>query len=197
MCPDFPKIATPAQVWAEPTRTITALTGQPRTDLLGEDNTFELGTGTRKAKIDNVDAAITSRSTLTQAQVISDATPFAGARIGTIPAFVAPTEASILMDGTEKTLIEITDVKSSEIEAWADLTPMAAGDTIIVRYSRKMKVAGAYVKYAEETYSGAQSIPALCILNKKVYRSIKITAQQTAIGVYRTIDIQIIRAQEA
>lgn len=183
--PDYPKQSTPAQVWAEPTRTLSALTGQPRTDLLGEDNTFEAGTGTRKAKIDNVDATVSTRA------------KESGGRLDGVPAFVAPTESSVLMDATEKTLIEITDVKSSEIQAWVDLTPMAVGDTIVVRYWRKMKAAGSYVKYAEETYSGAQSIPALCILDKKVYRDIKITAQQTAIGVYRTLDVQIIRAKEA
>ncbi len=65
--PDFPKKgATAAEVWAESARTITALTGQPRTDLLGEDATFEAGTGVRKAKIDNVDVAITTRATPAQ-----------------------------------------------------------------------------------------------------------------------------------
>ncbi len=182
--PDYPKQATPAQVWSEPTRTLSALIGQPRTDLLGEDATSEAGVGTRKAKIDNVDAAVSTRALES------------GGRLGLVPAFVAPTESSVLMDGTEKVLIEITDVKSSEIEAWTDLTPMLAGDTIVVRYWRKMKAAGSYAKYAEETYSGAQTIPALCIINKKVYRDIKITAQQTA-GVNRTIDVQIIRAKEA
>jgi hypothetical protein len=185
MTPDYPKQATPAQVWNEASRTLTGITGQPRSDLLGEDATFEAGVATRKAKIDNVDATVSTRA------------KESGGRLDGVPAFVAATESSVLMDGTEKTLIEITDIKSSEIEAWADLTPMAAGDTIVVRYSRKMKAAGSYAKYAEETYSGAQAIPALCIINKKVYRDIKITAQQTAIGVYRTIDVQVIRAKEA
>jgi len=182
--PDYPKIATPSQVWSEPTRTLSALTGQPRTDILGEDTTFEAGVGARKAKIDNVDAQVSTRALEV------------GGRLATIPAFVAATETSVLLDATEKTLIEITDVKSSEIEAWVDLTPMGAGDTIVVRYWRKMKSGGDYVKYAEETCSGTQSIPALCILNKKVYRDIKITAQQT-LGTSRTLDVQIIRVKEA
>ncbi len=166
MTPDYPKNATPAQVWSEPGRTLTGITGQPRTDLLGEDATFEAGAGTRKARIDK------------------------------LAAFDAPTESSVVMDGTEKILFENTDVKSSELEAWLDFTTMAGGDTIVVRYYRKVKAAGAYVKYAEETYTGAQSIPLLCILSKKAYRDIKITAQQSA-GVNRTLDVQVIRAKEA
>lgn len=181
----LPKKATPSEVWAEPTRTITALTGQPRTDIIGQDNSLETTTGTRIAKVDNVDAAVSTRALE------------AGGRLDSIPAFVAPSESSILMDGTEKTLIEVTDIKAGEIEAWVDLTPMAGGDTIIIRYSRKMKAAGAYAKYAEETYSGAQTIPALCILSKKIYRDTKVTATQTAIGVYRTLDIQVIRTRIA
>jgi hypothetical protein len=38
-------------------------------------------TGARALKIDNLDATISSRSTLTQAQILSDTTPFQGARI--------------------------------------------------------------------------------------------------------------------
>jgi hypothetical protein len=193
--PNFPKTegATAAEVWGYAARTMTGLTGQPRTDLMGEDADFEAGTGTRKARID---ATISSRSTLTQAQILSDATPFAGARVDDLPAFIAPTETSVVMDGTEKTLFEITDVKAGEVEAWLDLTPMQTGDTIVVRYSTKMKAGGTYAKYAEETYSGTQTIPALCILNKKVYRDTKVTAQQTA-GTNRTLDVQVIRMREA
>ena len=39
------------RIWASAARTLTALTGQPRTDLLGEDASFEAGTGDRKRAI--------------------------------------------------------------------------------------------------------------------------------------------------
>ena len=139
--PDYPKQATPAQVWSEPTRTLSALTGQPRTDLLGEDATFEAGVGTRKAKIDNVDAAVSTRALES------------GGRLSSVPAFVAPTESSVVMDGTEKILFELTDVKSSEVEAWVDLTPMVGGDTIVIRYSRKLKAAGSLDEGLLDQYS--------------------------------------------
>jgi hypothetical protein len=153
-------------VWANASRELTALTGTPRTDLLGEDADFEAGTGARLARIDNT------------------------------PAFVPVVEASYLMDGSEDTLIEVTDTKPGEIEVWVDLTPMGAGNIIIFRYARKMKAAGAYVKYAEETYSGAQSIPALCVLKKMIYRDTKVTAEQTDAG-YITLDVQVIRTLTA
>ena len=179
--PDFMKAAgaTPSQVWEHGNRSLTELTGKPRTDLVGQDNSLEATTGTRVAKIDNVDTVISTRSLET------------GGRLDSIPAFLVPDESSVLVDGTEKTLFEITDVKPGEFEAWIDLSPMQDGDTIVVRYFRKMKAAGNYVKYAEETYSGAQSLAALCIISKKIYRDIKVTAQQT-LGSYKTLDCQVI-----
>lgn len=164
--PDFPKKATPDEVWNYATRKLTGIDGQARIDVVGQDASLEGTTGVRISRLDKM------------------------------PGFETPTESSVVMDGTEKNLFEITDVKSSDIEAWVDLTPMQAGDTIVIRYHRKVKAAGTYAKYAEETYSGAQSIPLLCIVNKKIYRDTKVTAQQTA-GTNRTLDVQVVRVKEA
>jgi hypothetical protein len=223
--PDFPKSAgggaTAAEVWAYATRKLTGLDGTPRSDLLGEDATFEAGVGARKVKIDNVDALVSSRSSHVASDIWAvatrqltaitgtprsdllgeDATFEAGTgarkiRIDKIPAALASVESSVVMDGTEKTLIEITDVKVGHIEVWVDLTPMVGGDTIVIRYWKKIKAAGSYAKYAEETYSGAQTIPLLDVLNKGAYRDTKVTAQQT-VGTNRTLDVQVIRTREA
>ena len=253
MCPDFPKTgATTSEIWSYSTREISRLTGSARTDVVGQDNTLEASTGTRVAKIDNVDTTISTRlassafdtrlsdtragkidnvdttvssraapldiladstkitgSNINAAistraaplDILADATKITGSRISrldSIPAFLAPTESSIAMTGSEQTLIEITDIKSSEVEAWIDLTPIAVGDTIAIKYYRKLKSGGSYVMYANETYSNVQSIPALCIMSKKVYRDVKVTAQQTTTGSsYKTLDVQAIRAKEA
>jgi hypothetical protein len=252
MCPDFPKPAgggaTAAEVWAYATRELSGFTGTPRTNLLGEDETFEAGVGARKAKIDNIDAAVSSRAT--QAQILSDATPFPGAsidaaissrsshnaaavwavaertitaltgqprtdiigenasfelatgrpakiaRLDNIPAFETPVEASIVMDGTEKILVEKTDNKVGLLDGYVDLTPMAGGDTIVIREFMQIKAAGAYAKYAEETYTGAQTIPLLHIVTKTAKDKIKVTAQQTA-GTNRTLDVQFYRRLQA
>lgn len=149
-------------IWGVVTRQLTGITGTPRSDLLGEDATFEAGSGARKARIDAT------------------------------PAFETPVETSVVMDGTEKTLVEKTDDKQGILEGYVDLTPMAGGDTIVVRQYMIVKAAGAYAKYAEETYTGAQSIPLLYIVTKAAKTSVKVTAQQTA-GTNRTLDCQFYR----
>ncbi len=58
---------------------------------------------------------------------------------------------------------------------------MLAGDTTVIRQFMKVKAAGAYVKYAEETYSGAQTLPMLHIIMKPGKNGVKVTLQQTAI----------------
>jgi len=158
-----------ADIWTQVTRTLTALTGVPRSDLLGEDATFEAGTGARKVRIDRLDS---------------------------IPAWETPVEASIVMDGTEKILVEKTDNKLGLLDGFVDLTPMLAGDTIVVRQYMQVKAAGTYVKYAEETYTGAQSIPLLFLTTKTAKDKIKVTAQQTA-GTNRTLDVQFYRRKAA
>lgn len=226
--PDFPRTgggATAAEVWAYGTKELTGLTGQPRTDLVGANESIDTHgyTTVRAGKLDNLDVAVSSRGTsnLTDALVWayatkeltgltgtprsdligSDATLEATtgtriSRIDKLPAFQAITESSIVMTGSEVNLVEITDIKSGEIEAWADLTPMQAGDTIVVRYSKKVKAAGSYAKFAEETYSGAQTIPLLRVIKLGSYRDTKVTAQQTT-GTNRTFDVQVIRTREA
>ena len=158
-----------ADIWTQVTRTLTGLTGIPRSDLLGEDATFEAGVGARKVRIDRLDS---------------------------IPAWETPVEASIVMDGTEKILVEKTDNKLGLLDGFVDLTPMAGGDTIVVRQYMQVKAAGTYVKYAEETYTGAQSIPLLFLTTKSGKDKIKVTAQQTA-GTNRTLDVQFYRRKAA
>jgi hypothetical protein len=162
---------TAADVWAVTTRTLTSLAGQPRIDILGEDASFEAGTGTRKARIDRLDK---------------------------IEAFDDPIEGSVAMDGTEKNVVldEVTGNPQRFLEGYIDLTPMASGDTIVVRQYMKIASAGNYVKYAEETYSAAQTLPLLYITTKSGKYGIKITAQQTA-GTNRTLQYQFFRRRTA
>jgi hypothetical protein len=159
--------ATAADVWGYATRTLTGLTGQPRIDLLGEDASFEAGTGTRKTLID---------------------------RLALMEAFDTPIEGSITMDGTEQTIVldEIADNPQRHLEGYVDLSQMAAGDTIVIRQYIKISPTGDYAKYAEETYSDAQALPLLYIVTKPGRYGIKVTAQQTA-GTYRTLQYQFFR----
>jgi hypothetical protein len=162
---------TAADVWAVTTRTLTSLAGQPRIDIMGEDASFEAGTGTRKGYID---------------------------RLAKVEAFDIPIEGSVTMDGTEKNVVldEITGNPQRFLEGYIDLTPMASGDTVVIRQYMKIAAAGAYVKYAEETYSGAQSLPLLFVTTKVGSYGIKVTAQQTA-GTNRTFSFQFFRRRVA
>jgi len=117
------------------------------------------------------------------------------ARIDKMPAFETPVEATILMTGAEDLLIEKTDNKQGLLDGYVDLTLMQAGDTIVVRQYMQAKAAGTYVKYAEETYTNAQTLPLLNIVTKTAKTKIKVTAQQTA-GVNRNLDVQFYRRAE-
>jgi hypothetical protein len=162
---------TAADIWAVTTRTLTGLTGQPRIDLLGEDASFEAGTGTRKSRID---------------------------RLANIEAFDTPIEGTLTADGTEQNVVldEVSGNPSRYLEGYIDLSNMASGDTIVIREYMKIKSDGGYVKYAEETYSDAQTLPLLHILTKPGRYGIKVTLQQTA-GTYRNFPYQFFRKRIA
>jgi hypothetical protein len=169
--PDFPQVggATAAQVWAYGTKELTGITGTPRTNLMGEDADLEAGTGVRKARIDEM------------------------------PAFEVAVEAPILLTGpaTEDILVEKTDAKQGLLDGYVDLTPMAAGDTVVIRQYMKVKAAGAYVQYAEETYAGVQTIKLLHITTKTSKTAIKVTAEHTVVAGALTLDVQFFRRLEA
>ena len=156
-----------SDVWAVTTRTLTSFTGQPRIDLMGEDASFEAGTGTRKSLIN---------------------------RLANIAAFDTPIEGTVAMDGSEKNIVldEVTGNPPRFLEGYVDLTSMASGDTIVIRQYMKITSTGTYIKYAEETYSGAQDLPLLYVVTKPGRYGIKITAQQTA-GTNRTLTYQFFR----
>lgn len=155
-------------IWGVATRALTTLAGGPRTEIIGEDTSFEAATG-RPAKIPRLD---------------------------TIPAYETAVEAPITMTGTEQTLVEKMDDKIGLLDGYIDLTPMASGNTIVIRQSMKVKAAGEYVVYATETYSGAQSTPLLHIVTKTAKTSIKVTAEQTD-AAYVTLDVQFFRRLQA
>ena len=154
MSPDFPRTRPPeidvATIWAYGNRTLTGLTGTPRMDLMGEDATFETGTASRKARIDRI--------------------------LATEPEI----EGSALMNGTEQELAKSELGVQHQIEGMVDLTPLALGDTVVVRVYMSIKTPISYAKYAEETYSGPVSPSLLFICTKVAKYGLKVTIQQTA-----------------
>jgi len=118
------------------------------------------------------------------------------AKLDDIPYFEAVVEGSLLMTGAEQTLVEKTDDKAGLLEGMINLTPMTATETVVVREYMQVLSTGAYVKYAEETYTGAQAIPLLQILTRISTHDIKVTIQQTA-GTYKTFEYSFVRRREA
>ena len=108
------------------------------------------------------------------------------AKMDKIQDFVEEAFGSLLMDGTEQTVREILTT-INKLHYFVDLTPMLAGDTVVVRQYMQILTAGSFIKYAEETYSEAQSLPLLYVVTKPARYGIRITLQQT-LGTNRTFD---------
>lgn len=157
------------------------------------------------AEMANLDVAVSSRSSHDAASIwaagsreLSTPASYKAdvTRLDNIPAYETPVEASIVMTGSEVTLVEKTDDKIGILDGYVDLTPMEAGDTIVIRQSMQVKAAGAYVQYAEETYSDVQGLKLLHIITKTAKDKIKVSAEQTA-GTNRTLDVQFYRRVQA
>ena len=110
--------------------------------------------------------------------------------------FDSPIESTVVMDGTEQVLVEQTDGVVSLLEGYVDMSNMTGGDIIVIRQYMKIKTGGDYVKYAEETYVGAQPTPLVYISAKPANIAVKVTAEQTA-GVNRSLDCQFSRLRES
>jgi len=184
--------ATASEVWAHATRKLTGMDGQPRTDLMGEDASFEAGTGTRKARID---AAISTRA------------PEAGGNLAAVKTRVdaqlvdeTPTEGTLTTNLTEQTLVEkdfTASPKVCHLEGLVDLSNMQVGDTITIRQYMQIKPAGAYGKYAEESYTSIQSLPMLAVVTRWARYKIKVTLQQTAGIGGKACDYQFFTKKQA
>jgi len=165
---------TAADVWAYTTRTLTGFTGQPRIDLLGEDADFEAGTGTRKARID---------------------------RLASIEAHQTPTEGTATFATADSypktvTLIDTSGMaiagKQHVVDGYIDLSALASGESIVVREYMQIKSGGSFVQYAEETYSGVQSLPLLHITTKPARYGLKVELyMESAPSADRNFDYQL------
>ncbi len=231
--PDFPKVggATAAEVWANAARTITALTGQPRTDLMGEDADFEAGVAARKARIDAAISAVKAKTDIIGASVAletagnlaavktktdalpadpadeslleaaiatrasgTDYTAGRAAKIDKIQDFLEEGTGTLTADGTEQ--IVRAYVGTGKLHCYIDLTNMVAGNSVTVRQYMTIKTAGAYVKFAQETYADAQTLPLLHIVMKPGKFGVKVTLQQAAV-VWKTYDWETLVEQAA
>jgi len=208
--PDFPRAATAAEVWAYGTRTLTGLTGQPRIDLMGEDADFEAGTGTRKSYLDAAISTRSSHAaadvwavatrTLTgftgtpRTDLLGEDASFeagTGARkaaldrLPNIEAFDTPTEGTasfLTTDIYPKTVtIALSEVGVvHRVECYVDLSELAAGESLVVTEAMSIVSPVSYVNYAEETYSGVQTLPMLFVVTKPARYGLRIQLRMDA-----------------
>jgi hypothetical protein len=115
-------------------------------------------------------------------------------RIDKIQNFLEEGNGTLTADGTEQTVREYTG--TGKLHAYIDLSNMADGDAVTIRQFIKIKAGGTYRKYAEESYSGVQTLPLLHIISKPNKHGVKITLQQTA-GTNRDYDWETFVEQTA
>jgi len=166
--PDFPKVATPKDVWEHAVRTLTGFTGTPRINLLGEDADFEAGTGTRKVRID---------------------------RLANMPAEEAPVEETwdYLTTDTYPHSHSVTWEPSvyGRLEGFIDLSELVAGEAVKVREEMSIVTPVSYKAYYEKEYSGVQALPLLFVLTRPARYGIKVTmTMETAPAADRFFRVQ-------
>lgn len=108
------------------------------------------------------------------------------AKVDRIQDFAEEASDTLTATGAEDTIKEIT-ATVNKLHCYIDLSNMASGDSITVRQYMTIKSAGSPVKYAEEVYTDAQSLPMLHVITKPARYGIKITLEQTA-GTYKDFD---------
>ena len=155
----------------------------------------------------NLDEAISSRSPSSEydgvlatlaAYVDELETRLSVARAGNldkIQDLIEEAVGTLTATGAEDTIKEIT-ATVNKLHCFVDLTAMQAGDTIVVRQYMKIKAAGTFIKYADETYSGVQALPMLYVVTKPAKDGIRITIEQTA-GTNRDYDWQTFQEKAA
>jgi len=99
-------------------------------------------------------------------------------------------EGTLEADGTEQTVVEYTEL--AVVHGYIDLQNMETGDEVVIRAYVKFGPGKPYKKYAEETYSGPQSLPAQYVLPRLTVYGIKVTLQQTA-GTYKSFDYVFVK----
>lgn len=91
-------------------------------------------------------------------------------------------EGTVTADGSEQGVVEYLSI--GRVAGYIDASGMASGDTVVVRQYARIADGGSFLKYKQETYSGASDDPALYVHSKESRWGIRVTIQQTA-GTYR------------
>ena len=103
-------------------------------------------------------------------------------------AFETHAEGTITADGSEQIVAEITE--AVRFSGYISLSNLQAGDTVVLR--QYTKLFAVWEKYAEESYSGAQTTPVVYFAPKEIASSVRVTLQQT-VGVLRSFSYKFIK----
>jgi len=97
---------------------------------------------------------------------------------------------TLTADGTEQDCLNESGI--GKYEGYIDLTNMATGDAVTIKEYVKLKSGGSWRKYATNSYSDAQSEPAIHQVRKLAKHGIHVTLEQTA-GVNRDYDYNFLK----
>jgi len=86
-------------------------------------------------------------------------------------------EGKVSANATEKSITEANSIIT--LSGIIDLSPMEAGDEVLIRQYMKTHKGGDYKQYAQQTFQGAPISPLVYITPKTIRYGGKITIQQT------------------
>jgi len=154
-------------------------------------------TDARAAKLDNLDAAVTSRASATD--YTSTRAGYLD-RLANMEAHTTPTEGTATFNTGDTypktvTLIDTTGTnKQHVVDGYIDLTALAAGESLEIIEYMTVKSGGSMIKYADVTYTGAQDVPLLHIVTKPAKYGLKVEAKMaSAPAANRSFDYQLFK----
>jgi len=102
-----------------------------------------------------------------------------------VRAELSPLEGEVVADGSEQTLVEVTDTAPFKISGWISLSNMQDGDQVKITSYVKLCPDCGWEIFDTNTYSDSQDKPAVFHVEVSGKYGVKVTLQQTA-GTYRS-----------
>ena len=102
-----------------------------------------------------------------------------------VRAELSPLEGEITADGSEQTLVEVTDAAPFKFSGWVSLSNMQDGDQVKITSYVKLCPDCGWEVFESNVYSDSQDKPAVYHVEVTGKYGVKVTLQQTA-GAYRS-----------
>lgn len=96
---------------------------------------------------------------------------------------------TIMLSGSEQTVCSQPGGTPSQITGYIDLSKLASGDTVVVKFYVKIKENGAWGACYEDSYSGKLSLPVVHVAKRPENHGLMITVKQTT-GPHKQIDYE-------